>query len=451
MPARRSPHVLCITAVLVLGLVVSLALILTLVCSTAFSQSKERPKLKDFGKSLKRLKWDPKLNQAVLTKSKSQQKDANGDDDVVRVETSLVSSDLLVVDARGNPVSGLSEKDFAITEDDTPQRVGMFSLGDSAAVSRSVVLIIDYSGSQFPFIQTSITAAKSMVDKLAPLDRLAIVTDDVELIQDFTADKTRLKKKLDSLLDRVNPGGTKFGSHHFGESKQFSALMATLNEAFDAEDQRPIVIFQTDGDQQLYLRNAPPWPSPPPPFNGKQAQERTLKFIEARRTEFSLEDVSRAAEKSGVTIYTIVPGTQFLGLPEEEQMKRARIDAEKRLAQLPTIFPAGVQPSLRRLFEEQLSPDRLKLAVEAIVQSQSGLASVATATGGWTMFLETPSQADEIYSRIFSDINRRYIVGYYPTNKEHDGKRRRINITIPDHPDYTIISRRWYYAPGPDQ
>jgi hypothetical protein len=80
---------------------------------------------------------------------------------------------------------------------------------------------------------------------------------------------------------------------------------------------------------------------------------------------------------------------------------------------------------------------------------QSALSVVATLTGGWTEFLETPDQADAIYARIFSDINQRYIVGYYPTNKERDGKRRKIRFEVKGHPDYQILGRRSYFAPGP--
>jgi hypothetical protein len=51
----------------------------------------------------------------------------------------------------------------------------------------------------------------------------------------------------------------------------------------------------------------------------------------------------------------------------------------------------------------------------------------------------------------FSLIACRYIVGYYPPNKEHDGKRRKLELSVRNHPDYTVIGRRWYYAPSPDQ
>lgn len=81
---------------------------------------------------------------------------------------------------------------------------------------------------------------------------------------------------------------------------------------------------------------------------------------------------------------------------------------------------------------------------------EKALAVLSTVTGGWIEFFDQPSQADEIYSRIFSDINRRYIVGYYPTNKEHDGKRRNISIAVREHPEYLVIGRKAYYAPEPD-
>src|SRR5437879_6902870 len=133
----------------------------------------------------------------------------------------------------------------------------MFSLGDNATVPRSIVLIIDYSASQFPFIDTSIAAAKTLVDKIAPIDRMAIVTDDVELLQDFTNDKKILKDKLESLRQRsTNWDPSHFSPReHFGRSAQYSAHLATLKEIFDEEDQRPVIIFQTDGNETVLFRN----------------------------------------------------------------------------------------------------------------------------------------------------------------------------------------------------
>jgi len=423
------------------------------VCLTAPAQNKERPKLKDFGSSLKHIKWDEEKQAAVETKRKSTASPGAEDIDVVKVETSLVSNDVLVLDARGNFVTGLTEKDFVINEDGAAQTVGLFSLGDSTNVPRSMVLIIDYSGSQFPFIKTSVTAAKMLVDKLAPSDSMAIVTDDVELIQDFTRDKQKLKSKLDSLLKRVNPDEP-MGSFenmrfkHFGRSKQYSALLATLREAFNDEDQRPIVIFQTDGDQLAYLRNTPLDLARQDPgvVPDKKQIEASRRYFQENRTNFSLEDIYRAAEKARTTIYTVVPGHQLLGRPLAEVIADTRIEAEKMFAQLPFR-----DARTAKMFEAMMTDEALKVAAEARIKLQTSLASVATSTGGWTMFLEKPEDADRIYSSIFSDINRRYIVGYYPTNKDHDGKRRKVEVTVRDHPEYKVVGRRWYYAPAADQ
>jgi hypothetical protein len=87
--------------------------------------------------------------------------------------------------------------------------------------------------------------------------------------------------------------------------------------------------------------------------------------------------------------------------------------------------------------------------IEGAVKVQSALAELASLTGGWTAFLEKPEQANEIYSRIFTDINQRYILGYYPTDKKRDGKRRMIDIQVKGHPEYQILGRLSYFAPKP--
>jgi len=60
---------------------------------------------------------------------------------------------------------------------------------------------------------------------------MAIVTDDVALLVDFTRDKTKLKQALDSLVKKSE-------ARQFGRSSQFSALMATVREMFTEEDIR---------------------------------------------------------------------------------------------------------------------------------------------------------------------------------------------------------------------
>ena len=204
--------------------------------ATSLAQSptpQKRKKIKDFGSSLKRLKWDQQKNAA--TELPAIEDVANSEDDIIRIDTSLVSCDLLVLDPKGNTISGLTAADFSISENGVPQTVEHFFNGDNVNVPRMIVLLIDYSGSQAPYLETSIKAAKVLVDKLGPKDLMAIVTDDVEMIEDFTSDKGKLKGKLTKLYDRtrLDPVFDRTpGQARFGLSKQYSALMATLKEAF---------------------------------------------------------------------------------------------------------------------------------------------------------------------------------------------------------------------------
>ncbi|HEU5458973.1 MAG TPA: VWA domain-containing protein [Pyrinomonadaceae bacterium] len=438
--------------------VISFLTLALLTVSLAQSPARKRKQIKDFGSSLKRLKWNPEKNTAVDTNGDSTELNEG---DVIRIDTSLVSCELLVLDKQGNAVTELTAKDFSIAEDDTPQKVEHFFSGDNVSVPRTIVLIIDYSGSQFPYLKNSVAAAHIMVDKLAPKDRMAIITDDVDLLVDFTDDKKKLKEGLDELLDRTKLktrfwGGTKL---RVGRSMQYSALMATLNEAFDEEDVRPIIIFQTDGDEAVFLRNPSVVMTPPVGLEGEALQKAQQSFQFHQKellknvTEFSLEDLYRAVERSRATIYTVLPGPKLIGLSIEEQAKKLRADRHASQAEILTqVSSTDAKKKVRARMdrdEKNFTEAYDRWRAELRFKQQSALAGVAPLTGGWTEFLETPAEADQIYARIFSDINQRYIVGYYPTNKERDGKRRKIDFEVKGHPEYQIFGRRSYFAPRP--
>ncbi len=443
----RTPRAALVSVFLILGFCIN---------SFAQSQQREKPKLKDFGSSLKKLKWDPEKNETVIT-----QRASRDDEDVITIETSLVTSDVLVTDKQGRPVRDLKATDFTVSEDGVPQQIGHFVLGDNVNLSRSIVLIIDYSRSQFPYIADSIEAAGVLVDQLGPRDRMAIVTDDVDLLVDFTNDKRELKQGLESLLER-NRGAKSFlgvgGKRpRFGRSAQFSALMATLNEAFDDEDQNPVIVFQTDGDELEFLRNSVivhEVPSGLPPEILREVQEEVEQKRRLQRslmTEFSLDDVYRAAERSRATIYSIIPRTRLLDLSQDEQIKRLAAEDSRSVATWSEASSEKMRNSFKVLEEQRrkrLTPEILQARIDQELKIQRSLVDLAKMSGGWAEFLETKSQTATIYNRILADLNLRYIIGYYPTNKNHDGKKRQLTIEVKGHPEYVISSRKSYYAPG---
>jgi len=439
-----------------LGIVViAFAFCLSLTNLSAQTPPPKRKPIKDFGSSLKNIKWNPARNSGVEII------DANrnrlDEDDVIRIDTSLVTSDVLVVDKEGHHVSGLTADDFEVKEDGESQKVEHFYLGDNAIVPRAIVLIIDYSGSQAPYLKTSIEAAKTLVNKLGPLDHMAIVTDDVELVCDFTNDRKKLKKELDSIYDRATKDSLLgFRPAKYGRSDQYSALFATLNEAFQATDQRPIVVFQTDGDEVYRLRNPIIVPTIRPDLapedveSAKKTLETRLSLMDEDRKEYSIDDIYRAVEKSRATIYTIIPGFRYLGLNREQKIKQAHAEYDELFKQAFESTSSKRREQIKANQERSrlFSDTNLLFRAETTATIQSALTVVSTLTGGWTDFLERPSQADDIYSRIFTDINQRYIIGYYPTNKNFDGKRRSLAIQVRNHPEYKILGRKTYYSAG---
>lgn len=360
-----------------------------------FGQTEERsrPKLKDFGSSLKRKK-DKKAESAKKT-----------DEELIKIKTDLVVNDVLVLDEKENFVKGLTKEDFIITENGESQNIQFFGLGNEAKIPRSIVLLIDHSTSQIPFIVSSVMSAKILIDNLNPNDRMAIVTDNVELLCDFTRDKELLKKKLESLKTRMI-------MRKFGQSRQYSALLATFNELFRAEDIRRIVIFQTDGDQ-----------------------------INLPKKKFDFEEIMTAAEKSRSTIYSIFPGLRYENHSEKEKYKQAEAElksfserfSDKTTFDLKTKNPPPNRETIIRYYEKTSS-------------QQTALKKLSESTGGWIEYLQTPAQANGIYTKILESINNRYVVGYYPKNETKDGKRRTVKIAVKDHPEYQIEGRKTYFA-----
>lgn len=395
--------------------------------SSASLTAQTTEKSSTFGSSLKR----PKSEAREQSRQKPIEENLPQPEEIIRVNTSLVNLDVLVTDAGGSRyITGLTKDDFVLTEDNQPQTVTSITIGnDAERLPRSIVLIFDRSQSEFPYLDASIEAAKVLVNQLAPSDEMAIVTDDVELAISFTKDKKKLKQTLDSLKNLTVKG-------YRTRSMQFSALLATLRELIDSNRKRPIIIFQTDGDEVDRL--------------GPLSQQLTP-------ANYDMNTIYSEVEKSRAKIYTVIPNVQLIGIPQEEIAGRIKLileNGERSRAKYKDmwygaerVYPkTGSSPTPSKPLPENLRQKLFDMMVDKMVKGQTAAARVADLTGGWTSFLEKPEQANEIYGRILSDINHRYIISYYPTNKTLDGKLRKVRIEVKGHPDYIVQGRTSYYA-----
>jgi VWFA-related protein len=403
-----------------LALLLSLNLCLAAFPARALNRDEQKPKREKFGSSLKRLKWDKAKQAAVESPEKNKDKKPAAHeqaDAAIKLKTLLVTFDVLVTDATHKQViEGLGKDDFVVTEDDQPQYVATFALGNDTKVERSIILLIDWSRSQQPFIENSIRAAKVLVNQLSAADEMAIITDDVDLVCDYTRDKAKLAAALDRIEKRA------FDPVERSRSQQFTALFAALRELIDDAQRRPIIIFQTDGDEAVSFKDQ------------KDAEQYTFLQNGKPPENYGLGDIFAAARKSRATIYSVMTNKRLVGLPESQLYRR------------------GIE-ILQEWWHTSFDPDnprdayRIKLWTNLFLEGQKAAARVAMMTGGWMAYLEKPEQAEEIYATILKDINQRYVIGYYPTNTARDGKPRNVRISVRDHPEYYVHGRNSYYAP----
>jgi Ca-activated chloride channel family protein len=69
-------------------------------------------------------------------------------------------------------------------------------------------------------------------------------------------------------------------------------------------------------------------------------------------------------------------------------------------------------------------------------------------TGGWTYPIEASKRCTEICIRIADELRNQYLLGYYPTNTERDGRWRSIEVRT-TRSGMTLATRTGYYAPRP--
>jgi len=118
----------------------------------------------------------------------------------IHVNVRLVNVFVNVTDANGAPVSGLTQPDFALSEDGCPQKISYFE--QETGVPLSIVLAIDTSGSTRKDLPLEKEAAREFVHSLLrPVDRLDLMdfNSDVREVVPFTANVRRIDEGLNEL------------------------------------------------------------------------------------------------------------------------------------------------------------------------------------------------------------------------------------------------------------
>lgn len=130
----------------------------------------------------------------------------NTDDDVVRIDTDLVSFEVTVTDKHGKLVPNLRREDFRVFEDGVERPIDFFQPLRKSDERRplSVVFALDVSGSMTEAeIERLRSAMQSFVSRLADYDSYFAVVSfamDVRTLQQFTNRRDKLEKSFDRLV-----------------------------------------------------------------------------------------------------------------------------------------------------------------------------------------------------------------------------------------------------------
>lgn len=140
----------------------------------------------------------------------------------LRVDVDLVLVPVTVTDARNRPLTGLTQKDFLLFENDERQQIQYFSTEDTPI---SVGVILDLSKSMANKIDTAREALADFFDNANPEDDYFVITfsDRPQVMADATRSVGSIRAKLASvtpsghtaLLDAIYLGIAKMRHSHY--------------------------------------------------------------------------------------------------------------------------------------------------------------------------------------------------------------------------------------------
>ncbi|MCA1622964.1 MAG: VWA domain-containing protein [Acidobacteria bacterium] len=123
------------------------------------------------------------------------------EEEVLRIETEEISLNVRVVDDNNRSVNNLNQSNFKVYEDDVLQPITSFTTTEVPVIN---ALVIDNSRSLRSQLGKVIEAGKIIVGANHPKDETIIVRfvskDKIEVVQDFTTNKSLLNNALDNLF-----------------------------------------------------------------------------------------------------------------------------------------------------------------------------------------------------------------------------------------------------------
>jgi VWFA-related protein len=371
------------------------------------------------------------------------------DNFTLSVKVQLVVEAVVVRDKEGNPIHGLTAKDFTVTEDNVPQTIKICEHEDLAANAkplptskrddenlkiykrlarekiapetienehyknrRLLALYFDMSAMRPADQLRSLEAAEQFIrTQMTSVDLVAIMrynTGSVDILQDFTSDRDRLLSILETMI---------VGEGQDSAEDVDDASSSDTGSAF-GQDDTEFNIFNTDR-QLSALETAAK-------MLGQLNEKKSLIYfagglrLNGVDNQAQLHATVDAAIKAGVTFWPI--------------------DARGLVAQAPLGDATQGSQGNSGIYTGAAAN-----AVTANFQySQDTLYSLAADTGGKAL-LDT-NDLDRGIVQAQDAISDYYIIGYYTTNPARNGHFRRVKISLNQNLEAKLDYRQGYYA-----
>ena len=361
--------------------------------------------------------------------------------------TQLVVETVAARDKNGNPIEGLTEKDFVITEDGASQKIRFFEFqklqasqpapvipateriepfprltrmqitsykpGDANYRNRRLLaLYFDLTAMPVTDQLRAFQAAKTFVrTRMTGNDLLAILaftSGSVQILQDFTEDRGKLLGVIETLI---------VGEDENAPVANDDASKSDTGAAFGQNDSEFNIFFT---DRQLAaLQTAAS-------MLGRLNEKKSLIYF---ASGLRLNGVNNQAQLHATINAAVRAGVSFWP-----------IDARGLVAQAPLGDATRGSPGGLAMYTGAAAN-----AVTANLQrTQDTLWTLAADTGGKAL-LDSNDLSQGIV-RAQQSVASYYILGYYPTNTNLDGKFRKVKITLADGRDATLEYRQGYYA-----
>jgi VWFA-related protein len=358
---------------------------------------------------------------------------------VFRTSVDLVTVDVTVVGRDGRPAGDLEPDDFVLKVDGRTRRVVSaqfvaqpaggdrprllaarhFTSNEEADAGRLIVVAVDDAHIRRLEGRQALRAAGGFLDRLDPLDRVAVTSlSRVDVVQ-FTRDRTDLKRRLETFTGQTDPVFLQFNIGIAEAVEIADGGRARLAEVVLRECGRSLTDYINPAraaDEAGAGRDACP----------ERVEQEARAMSQHARTQAR---ISLSALESLITALKSLPGPKTIVLLSEGMILDPRLVDVSNLAAAAkearvAIYVLQMEVPIFEASQDRVSPTQVR---DTHLRGD-GLERLAGATRGAVFRLVGSDPAP--FDRIADELSGYYLLAFEATDADRDGRVHRIDVSL---------------------